>query len=280
MNAARSAWLRFETVHAVIYFAPESRAAAKRAGLRGFWMGYFAFRAAPLGAVDPEVVTEAFAGFAPRLVERAIPDAWSYAAPADLLIAHEDAAVAALARVAPAGTTPAPADLARLDAVARRAIGERRRAPLYAANAALAAPDAPVPRLWQTCTTMREHRGDAHVDALRRAGLDGCAPHVLFAAAEDVPVEVLRDNRGWTVAEWVDATDRLVARGLLARDGTVTDRGREVRAEVEGATDAATHALLGSDADWAVTVLDPIARAVGASGTIPYPNPMGLAPLR
>ena len=48
---ARDAWLRIESINAVTYFAPESRDAAKSAGLRGFWMGYFAFRAAPLGAV-------------------------------------------------------------------------------------------------------------------------------------------------------------------------------------------------------------------------------------
>jgi len=45
------------------YFAPESRAAADACGLRGFWMGYFAFRAAPLGAVGPDVVAGGRGGY-------------------------------------------------------------------------------------------------------------------------------------------------------------------------------------------------------------------------
>jgi len=51
--ASRSMWTLFEPIHAVIYFAPEARSAYERAGLRGFWRGYFASRAAPLGAADP-----------------------------------------------------------------------------------------------------------------------------------------------------------------------------------------------------------------------------------
>lgn len=52
MSPERELWQRVETIHAVTYFAPESHAAAKAAGLKGFWMGYFGFRAAPLGAVS------------------------------------------------------------------------------------------------------------------------------------------------------------------------------------------------------------------------------------
>ena len=42
-------WTLFEPVHAVTCFAPEARSAFEAAGLRGFWRGYFAGRAAPLG---------------------------------------------------------------------------------------------------------------------------------------------------------------------------------------------------------------------------------------
>ena len=45
---ARRMWTLFEPVHAVTYFAPEALEAFKAAGLRGFWRGYFAGRAAPL----------------------------------------------------------------------------------------------------------------------------------------------------------------------------------------------------------------------------------------
>ena len=42
-------------------------------------MGYFGFRAAPLGAVGPDVVTDAFYNFrARRWSRKAIPDVWSF----------------------------------------------------------------------------------------------------------------------------------------------------------------------------------------------------------
>jgi hypothetical protein len=44
-------WVVVESVHAVTYFAPSCRQVLRDAGLRGFWAGYFAARAAPLGAV-------------------------------------------------------------------------------------------------------------------------------------------------------------------------------------------------------------------------------------
>ena len=55
---ARRLWRLLEPYHAATYFAPEARQAFKDAGLRGFWMGYFAGRAAPMGAVGPGVVPD------------------------------------------------------------------------------------------------------------------------------------------------------------------------------------------------------------------------------
>jgi hypothetical protein len=49
MSAARAMWTMFEPVHDVTYFAPEALRAFTDAGLRGYWRGYFAGRAAPLG---------------------------------------------------------------------------------------------------------------------------------------------------------------------------------------------------------------------------------------
>jgi hypothetical protein len=57
---ARRLFDRYEPVHAVTYFAPEARAALDALGYRGFWMGYFAARSAPLGMVPREVVTAVF----------------------------------------------------------------------------------------------------------------------------------------------------------------------------------------------------------------------------
>jgi hypothetical protein len=88
MSLAREFWKRIETLHAVTYFGDASRLAAKHAGLRGFWMGQFGFRASPLGPVGADVVEAAFANFAPAMVRRSLPDVWSYAEPSALLRAR------------------------------------------------------------------------------------------------------------------------------------------------------------------------------------------------
>ena len=80
-STARSMWTLFEPIHAVTYFAPEARSAYEQAGLRGFWRGYFAGRAAPLGAASAAVVTASFFNFAPAFVARAIPGVWELITP-------------------------------------------------------------------------------------------------------------------------------------------------------------------------------------------------------
>jgi hypothetical protein len=127
---------------------------------------------------------------------------------------------------------------------------------------------------------LREHRGDAHVAALREAGLDGCDAHLLLAADQGTPEEVFRDNRGWSADEWEARRIALVGRGLLRHDGSITAEGRALRHSVEATTDTAA-ARPFEDVGSVETVidsLDPAARAVAASGVIPYPNPMGLPP--
>jgi helix-turn-helix protein len=69
----RELWRVLETVHAVVYFVPEAKAAYGALGLRGYWMGYFASRSAALGTPSPRLVTALFYGFAPLMVERALP---------------------------------------------------------------------------------------------------------------------------------------------------------------------------------------------------------------
>jgi hypothetical protein len=85
---ARRLWEAVEPIHAIVYFAPEPAEAARRVGLRGFWMAYFAGRAAPLGPVPSAPVVAMTYGFAPAMVERAIPDAWGFAHPDAVLDAR------------------------------------------------------------------------------------------------------------------------------------------------------------------------------------------------
>ena len=97
-GTARRMWQALETLHMTVYFAPEPRDAYRRAGLRGGWMGYFASRAAAMGPVPAEVVMATFYNFHPRMVRRAIPDAWGFAPPERVLAARYEGAGAALRR--------------------------------------------------------------------------------------------------------------------------------------------------------------------------------------
>ncbi|MEM7453536.1 MAG: hypothetical protein AAF456_04195 [Planctomycetota bacterium] len=275
---ARDLWVRIETLHAVTYFAPEVHEAARDAGLKGFWMGYFGFRAAPMGRVAAGVVDATFANFAPTMVERAIPDAWSFADPADLVDARASAVASALRRAAPGLDHVAVEVNEPLEAIVSAATPLGR--PLFAANAAMAPRSDPVERLWQNCTTLREHRGDGHVAALALAGLSGCQVHLMLAAELEQPAEVFIQHRGWSVDDVADAVTRLEARGLLV-DGRLTEAGSELRAGVERTTDElaaapVTAALNPDERRSLLDALTPPAAAVLDAGDIPFPNPMGL----
>jgi hypothetical protein len=276
-KTARRLFDRFEPVHALTYFAKESREALQQAGFRGFWMGYFAGRSAPLGRVPADVVTAIFYNFSSPHVARALPDAWEHASPADALRARESAAVAALRRC---GLTDdavrSAADL--LAKAATNAPLDGR--PLFAANRALPWPDAPVARLWHAATLLREQRGDAHVAVLVANGVGGRDCNVLHAVADRVPREFLARSRQYTDDEWGACSDRLAARGILDGAGALTDSGRALKQHIEDVTDesslSAFDALDDGELDLLFRTLTPITRAVIAGGDIPAATPMGL----
>jgi hypothetical protein len=266
-STARRAWLGLEAVHAVVYFAPEARDAYAGIGIKSFWMGYFASRAAPMGAVDASVVEATFFGFAPDMVRRALPDAWAVARPADVLAARRTAAEAALHRLL------GPVDVEEVAALTRDAVGHADVGgrPLFAAHRALPWPGSPLLDLWHGATLLREHRGDGHVAACVVEGIDGLEAHVLQAVIGGIPRETLQPNRGWTDAEWLDAEKRLRVRGVL------DDRGRTKKAAIEARTDeAASRPYESIDADRLCALLEPLRAAILAGGGIPIPNPMGM----
>jgi hypothetical protein len=281
MLTTRQLWQLFEPVHAITYFSPESRAAADALGMRGFWMGYFAQRAAPLGQVGPAVVTACFHGFHPARVARALPEAWTYTTPSAALDARLAGVDATLRRLLPDVGTPAVAEAAALAGRAAAAADTQGRV-LAAANQTLPLPDAPHLALWQACTTLREHRGDGHVAALVAHGLDPVRAHLLKAGAGEADGDVLRDGRRWPEEDWRDGAARLHAAGLTDDRGALTAAGRALHERVESATDSAAERpwqVLGErDTARLAELLTPLAAAVLDSGAMPVPNPVGLLP--
>jgi hypothetical protein len=276
---SRTAWHHIEAINAVVYFSPECRDGLKNAGLRGFWMGYFAGRAAPMGAVSAGVVEATFYNFAPAMVRRSIPDAWTLAGPASVLSARRESAAAALRRLAPGAEAALPGLLPQL----LRAVenGEGGGRPLFSANRDLSVSDD-LAGLWQVATTLREHRGDGPVAVLAEADVDGCEAHVLLAATEGSPPELFLDSRGWSSEAWQAASDRLRSRGLVTGEVGATDSGRRLRSAIKQRTDELAmqpyFALSIEETAAVIRTLSEIGRAIVESGEIPFPNPMGLPP--
>jgi hypothetical protein len=280
MSYARRMWPAFETYHAHVYFVPEAPEAYRELGLKGGWMGYFASRAAALGAASPGLVTAVFFNFHPAMVARALPDAWALASPDDVLAARLRTADAALRRLIPRHIgSAAEAEAAALAREAAEAPALAGR-PLFGALRSLPWPDEPHLVLWHAATLLREHRGDGHVAALTAAGLDGCEAHVTVTATGAVPRETLQGNRKWSDEDWSAAEERLRARGWLDAGGALTDTGRAVRAEVEARTDTLAEepwtALGPERTERLLELLTPMARAINDAGGVPVPNPVGV----
>jgi len=263
---ARKTWRTLEPIHGMIYFAPEAEEEYVALGLDAGQMGYFASRAAPMGAVPAEVVIATFFNFRPGVVRAVIPEAWSRAAPEAITEARARAADRALRRAlgdaVGSDDVVEAAGLARRAALAACAHPEGR--PLFAAHTSLPWPDDPHVALWHAQTLLREFRGDAHVNVLQSEGLGALDALVTHAATGELPAEALRLTRGWSPGEWAAAVDSLRSRDLLepADPLAPSEAGRELRERVERRTDAAARPAYEALGEEACTRLRALGRAV------------------
>ncbi|HEY6429014.1 MAG TPA: hypothetical protein VIX84_17475 [Acidimicrobiales bacterium] len=239
---ARKTWRTAEPLHGMIYFVPEAAEAYARLGVTGR-SGYFASRAAPMGAVSAEVVISTFFNFNPELVHRAIPAAWEATTPAALVAARFDVADAAFRRVL-GDAVVGSEEMRRGAALARTAAEEAAQRvegrPLAAGHTDVAWPDAPHLVLWHAQSVLREYRGDGHVAELVTHGLSGLEALVTHAAAGDVPAPVLKATRAWSDDAWNDAGEALRGRGWLkpGEELRLTEWGAAQRQAIEDGTDA------------------------------------------
>lgn len=269
---------RFEPIHGVTYFAPEVREALDGLGYKGYWMGYFAARSAPLGAVPPEVVTAIFYNFAPSRVAKALPAAWAIAGPGEALRVRAETAVAVLRRYGLEADENVTTAAELLGNVARNApLGGR---PLFAANRALPWPDEPLAALWHAATLLREHRGDTHTAVLSAAGVTGRECNVLHSAAGAIPRDYIARTRDYDDEEWASCERQLAGRGLLDDEGTLTAAGQELKDHIELKTDelalAVLDALRDDEVEMLFQALTPITRVVVEAGDVPAMTPMAL----
>jgi hypothetical protein len=219
------------------------------------------------------------------MVAKAVPECWETVRPRTLCRVRAIAAGEALSETC---SVAARSDLVAVLPLLRRSVDACDVAgrALAAANRALwpaiatALGTGGLAEAWQACTTLREHRGDGHVAALLTHRIRGIDAHLLAAGTKGVPVEVLRDNRGWSKDDWEGAVSRLATSGLLHSDGRATDAGRTLHAAVEEQTDRLAAPPYGDLGATALAdlygALSACAGEVVASGLLPFPNPMGL----
>ncbi|WP_444542376.1 SCO6745 family protein [Dictyobacter formicarum] len=280
-HPSRLAWTMMEPYHTVIYFAPEARAAYSEAGLKGYWMGYFASRAAAMGPVPASVVTATFYNFHPNMVARAIPDAWRFSTPEKILSARQHAADVILRRLL-GDNIIASAELAEAAELAKIAAGACSVAgrPLFAGHASLPWPEQSHLALWHATTLLREFRGDGHIAALLAENVDGCEAHLTMVGKGTLTREAIQPNRGWSDEDWRAAQERLIQRGWLDQTGTLTTEGQNRRRHIEQVTDELAlppwQALGENKFERLLSLMKKFSIQILEQGGVPMPNPVGV----
>lgn len=272
---ARKTWRTAEPIHGMIYFVPEAPSEYRHSGVEDRQMGYFGSRSAPMGEASAELVIATFYNFNPDYVRAAIPAVWKLASPAQLLDARLAAADAALRRLlgdaVGSDEMVAAARLARTAALS--ACDRLEGRPLFAGHANLAWPDEPHLVLWHAQTLLREFRGDGHIAALVADDVSGLEALVMHGASGAIGADVLQATRNWSNEAWTAAADRLIDRGLLKPDGSLSQRGSERRQWVEDRTDLlalAPYEAIGEDGcDELRQLTRPFSRAIVSGGGLP-----------
>nr|WP_279579198.1 hypothetical protein [Fodinicola feengrottensis] len=196
-------------------------------GMRNYWDGYFAGRAAPLGLAPAEVVHAVFYNFADGEVARHIPWVWGKITPQEAIAVRERGSATALRQrigeLADSSGLLRVADLATRAAVSAPTEGRV----LYAGLRALDVPAEPVARLWHAATLLREHRGDGHNIALVAHGIGGTEAHVLLALSLGMRAQEFGRIHHLPKAQLAAVVDGLRRRGLVdAAAGSPTPAAR------------------------------------------------------
>ncbi|WP_345003509.1 SCO6745 family protein [Dactylosporangium siamense] len=260
----------FELVEpiATVTFSEVPNEAFLALGMRNYWDGYFAGRAAPLGLAPAEVVHAVFYNFADGEVARHIPWVWGKITPQEAIAARERSSATALRQMI--GELADSPGLVRVGDLATRAAlsAPTEGRVLYAGLRALAVPQEPVARLWHAATLLREHRGDGHNAALVAHGIGGIEAHALFAVSLGMRAEEFGRIHHLPKARLAAVVDGLRDRGLVDAAGGITDVGRAIRERIETLTDelaAPAYDLLSADElDELTAGLEPFAAAVAA----------------
>ena len=222
-------------------------ATLERAGAHGLdrFAGYVWGRAAPMGEPTATVVVAAFGVFEPGLIAAAYERGRKAVGRHALLTAQVDATAISLRSVL--GDVDVSAAVTALRRGVEAADGTGRA--LFSGLLSLPWPEDPAAQLWRACNLLREHRGDSHLAASISAGLDPVEMNILTELWLGMPLGPYTATRGWSESRIAATATELAQRGLIA-SGALTPAGRQLRDDIEGATDAMEQPVLraiGSD---------------------------------
>ena len=258
----------FELVEpvATISFSTGPTEAFLALGMRNYWDGYFAGRAAPLGKAPAEVVHAVFYNFADGEVARHVPWVWTKTTPEQAIAVRERSSAEALRqRIGKLADSP---DLLRVADLATRAAvsAPTEGRVLYAGLRRLEMPDDPVARLWHAATLLREHRGDGHNAVLLAHGIGGTEAHVLLALSWGIRPEEFGRTHHLPADQLSAVVQGLRSRGLVDAAGAFTDAGRAIKQRIEALTDELAappyDVLSAAELDQLITGLEPIVATV------------------
>lgn len=173
---------KIQALGAAFYFQPETVARGKELGLDGFRF-YFLGRGGVLGDVEAKVVASAFGYFNPGLVDKIWASAKERASVGPREAAREYLACAhAFGRARFADVPGLDGFCAAAEAVV--AAADPAALALFAGISAEALPDDLPARAYQLACVLREHRGSAHLAAVRAVGLSPRVAHAIKRPAD------------------------------------------------------------------------------------------------
>ena len=282
-TVSRRLWNLIEPLASSVYFVPEVQAAYAELGLTDYGASYFASRGACMGQVPGTVIAAAFGVFNPEVVVPAVDRAWSKTDAAALVDARLRGQVAALDRIlTEAGVMPSADDISRATSLmwdAATHVAQSGEAfagrPLFAGLYSLGLPgDGGLGDLWRAADVLREHRGDSHVIAWAAMRMSAVEVTLLTELWWGGHTGRYIKTRGWGDDAIAAGIESLQSRGFLTHgdDPQFTSMGEEVRAVIEEMTDQGETlvvASLGDHADELFAILEPLAKAIVASGGYP-----------
>lgn len=269
---------RLNSLHSATYFSEAMGREYAKHGIEAGLPANMAARSAPLGRVNPGVVTATFYNYSPSFVASIVPAVWDTVSPETMVQARFDGVAVFLheiygAREDIALLDDAAGDLATSLSPVLDAMDFSGRA-LAAANFDVMKkhqPNTSFEALWDVATVAREFRGDGHVASLVATGMPGIDALLLdVATGASFKPRAAQRTRGYSDEEWTTAQARLAESELITVETdergfdlpVITEAGRDLKAQVEELTDGTVAAAWSALDDEQIAALVPPSRTL------------------